>query len=354
MTSGMNSTEFIEQNDVFVSGADGVNTYRIPALIAGAGGELLAFCEARKKSAADAGPTDLVLKRSMDNGQTWGAMLIVLRGIGDEAIMNPCPVFDGKNLIMLCINAHKTARGHHRQLLLRSPDAGNTWSEPEDITEAVAHGVDTFITGPGVGIRAHDGRLIVPGYSGVYADDASRLDTRSRVLFSDNGGRSWSLGAAVDYAFSNESQVLELASGELLLNFRIQKVAERHPGCRGMAISRDGGETWLPSTLAKNLNDVICQAGWMRVPSSKSTEPGWLVFSNPDSAPGPHSAGRARMTVKISSDEGATWPVKRLLHPGPSAYSCPALLSDGTLGVLYECGENKYYERIKFARASIL
>src|SRR5688572_17330218 len=50
------------QQDLFVSGIDGVNIYRIPALIVTAKGTILAFCEAREGDDGD--PTDLVLKRS--------------------------------------------------------------------------------------------------------------------------------------------------------------------------------------------------------------------------------------------------------------------------------------------------
>jgi sialidase-1 len=34
-------------------------------------GSLLVFCEARKQSLADASPTDMVLRRSLDGGRTW-------------------------------------------------------------------------------------------------------------------------------------------------------------------------------------------------------------------------------------------------------------------------------------------
>ncbi len=59
------------------------------------------------------------------------------------------------------------------------------------------------------------------------------------------------------------------------------------------------------------------------------------------------------MTVRVSYDEGRTWPLQRLLRPGPAAYSCLARLSDGTILCLYERGEKGAYETITLARFSL-
>ena len=68
------------------------------------------------------------------------------------------------------------------------------------------------------------------------------------------------------------------------------------------------------------------------------------MFSNPAS-----TTQRHRMTVRVSDDGGATWPVARLLDGGPAAYSCLTVLPDGTIGCLYECGRKHAYEGITFA-----
>ena len=69
-----------------------------------------------------------------------------------------------------------------------------------------------------------------------------------------------------------------------------------------------------------------------------------LVFSNPA------AVKRERMTVKVSGDEGKSWPVERVVHEGPAAYSSLAALRDGRVGLLYERGEKRAYEVITFAR----
>jgi sialidase-1 len=56
------------------------------------------------------------------------------------------------------------------------------------------------------------------------------------------------------------------------------------------------------------------------------------------------------MTVRLSPDDGKTWPASRQIYAGPAAYSSLAVLKDGSIGLLYERGERGPYERITFAR----
>ncbi len=72
-----------------------------------------------------------------------------------------------------------------------------------------------------------------------------------------------------------------------------------------------------------------------------------ILFSNPD------SKTRDHMTVRLSYDEGKSWPVSRLLHEGPAAYSGLCKLRDQTIGNLYERGSASPYERITFARFTL-
>src|SRR5690242_1136047 len=62
---------------VFKAGEDGYSFYRIPVIIRAANGDLLAFAEGRKNDREDHGDIDLVLKRSTDNGKSWGALQLV-------------------------------------------------------------------------------------------------------------------------------------------------------------------------------------------------------------------------------------------------------------------------------------
>ena len=64
----------------------------------------------------------------------------------------------------------------------------------------------------------------------------------------------------------------------------------------------------------------------------------------------PASTRRERLTVRVSDDDGASWPLARVVHEGPAAYSSLVALPDGSIGLLFERGERSPYERITFAR----
>jgi sialidase-1 len=138
---------------------------------------------------------------------------------------------------------------------------------------------------------------------------------------------------------------VELADGEgtLLLNMRTTGKGNR----RAQSLSHDGGQTWTAPESAPELVEPRCQASLLRYNWPTSTEPGRILFSNPA---GPQ---RSNLTVRISRDDGKTWPLARTLHEGPAAYSCLAVLPDRSIACLYECGRTNAYEKISLSRFSL-
>ena len=77
------------------------------------------------------------------------------------------------------------------------------------------------------------------------------------------------------------------------------------------------------------------------------SQPGTLLFSNPHSLARENGmevpAGRGKrrnLSIKLSRDDGQSWPINKTLESGNSAYSDLAVLPDGTVLCLYE-GDNK-------------
>ncbi len=338
------------QVDVFVSGKNGYDTFRIPAIIKSKKGTLLAFCEGRKNSRSDTGNIDLVLKRSTDNGKTWGPLQVVA-DFGPHTIGNPCPVVDRKTgTIWLPLTKNLgneserviqdgKSKENRTVWLSKSTDDGKTWSKPIDISAQTRKPNWTwYATGPGVGIQLKDGRLVIPC-------DHRVLKTRERgshVIYSDDHGKTWHIGGRI-VPDMNECQVVELADGRLLMNMRSYQGKRR----RAIAISKDGGITWSKLKHHSQLIEPVCQASLLRYTLAKKHDKNRLLFSNPA------STSRNKMTVRLSYDEGKTWPVSRLLWKGPAAYSNLVVLPDHTIGCLYERGKKSPYEKIAFARFTL-
>jgi sialidase-1 len=265
--------------------------------------------------------------------------------------MNPCPVVDGETGWIHCFSNLFPEGGNelHRQpgkvrtIVTRSDDDGLTWSPPGDITEGILDVSKDYgkSTGPGAGIQMSDGRLVVP--LGLGPEDVPR----GTIIYSDDHGESWNAGARTP-STSTEQQVVELSDGSLRLDMRNQNPEERPKHCRYFSISRDGGSTWTEPVPDPGLVDVRCQASILRYPLEvKGREP--ILFANPAS----RYNNRVNMTVRLSFDDGGSWPVARSVYSGPSAYCCLAALPDGTIGLLYECGDEGPYERISFVNFNL-
>lgn len=84
----------LEQTAVFVAGQDGVFEYRIPGLITSNQGTLIAFCDARMRKQGDPpDDIDLVMKRSVDGGKTWGPLRTLVNN-GPGAAADSCGLVD--------------------------------------------------------------------------------------------------------------------------------------------------------------------------------------------------------------------------------------------------------------------
>lgn len=334
----------LQQDVLFVSGQDGYHTYRIPSLLVTLEGTVLAFCEARKNGAGDAGDIDVVVRRSRDHGKTWEPYRIIADD-GTNTIGNPCPVQDrdtGTIWLLLCRNAEDghekdilAGRAAREVLVMKSDDDGVNWSEPRNITRDVKRPEWTwYATGPCHAVQLQSGRLLVPCNHAVLQPEAGRSGPyTAHVIYSDDHGESWHLGGIVGEN-TNECAVAELPDGTVYINMRSYHGRNR----RVSAWSRDEGRTWSDIALDEALTEPVCQG------SVLEDGRGGILFSNPA------STAREKLTVRSSRDGGRTWAVQQVLHEGPAAYSDLAVTKDGHVLCFYECGDERCYERITLAR----
>lgn len=345
-----------ESVPLFESGKDGYHTYRIPALIRTKAGSLLAFCEGRKAGRGDAGDIDLVFKRSTDGGATWSEQE-VLWDDGPNTCGNPCPVVDESTGTIWLLLTHNLGEDHESEIIkgtsrgtrtvwvTSSRDDGVSWDPPKEIT-ATTKRTDWswYATGPGVGIQLrlgpHRGRMVIPCDHKTLGDEVGYY---SHVIHSDDHGATWNLGGRTPDGV-NECQVIERTDGSLLLNMRRAKI--NNEGHRALSTSADGGATWSPLSYDRTLVSQRCMASVVRMIPPDEVAVGadsLVVFSNPADP-----ARRVNMTVRLSRDDARTWSASRVIHAGPSAYSCLCPLDADAVALLYEGGDDQPYEKILF------
>lgn len=346
----------IAQTTVFQNGDDGYLCYRIPAIVKAPNGDLLAFCEARRLNCSDHGDVRIVLKRSTDNGVTWGKIEIVAENGNDQA-GNPAPVFDlmdkkyKQGRLFLFYNTGTASEQEVRQgkairevWYKTSMDNGKTWSKPTNITPSVSkpnkpsvnpaynfkEDWRSYANTPGHALQLTKGnlkgRLFIPANHSEGAPKPNAHDYIAHGFYSDNHSKTWNITPNIGYPSSNESTAAELTNGGVLMNIRNQSGDSKN---RILAFSKNGGAKWDTFYIEKQLPDPVCE-GSMHNFQTKQGE-NVLLFTNLE-----HTSKRENLTLKVSADDGKTWRTGKLICKGSSAYSDLVVQQDNRVGVLYE------------------
>lgn len=453
-----------EKTDIFESGRngnpnkDGIKSYRIPALLKTDKGTLIAGADERRLHSSDWGDIGMVIRRSEDNGKTWGDRVTItnLRDnpkASDPSIGSPVnidmvlvqdpetkrifSIYDmfpeGKGIFGMSSQkeeAYKEIDGKTYQILYRegekgaytirengtvytpdgkatdyrvvvdpvkpaysdkgdlykgdqllgniyfttnktspfriakdsylwmsySDDDGKTWSAPQDITPMVKADWMKFLgVGPGTGIvlrnGPHKGRILIPVYT---TNNVSHLNgsQSSRVIYSDDHGKTWHAGEAVndnrqvdgqkihsstmnnERAQNTESTVVQLNNGDVKLFMR---------GLTGdlqVATSKDGGVTWEKDIKHyPQVKDVYVQMSAIHTMHNGKE---YIILSN---AGGPKRENGMVHLARVEENGELTWIKHNPIQKGEFAYNSLQELGNGEYGILYEHtekGQNAY------------
>ncbi|SNM36362.1 LPXTG-anchored neuraminidase NanA [Streptococcus pneumoniae] len=453
-----------EKTDIFESGRngkpnkDGIKSYRIPALLKTDKGTLIAGADERRLHSSDWGDIGMVIRRSEDNGKTWGDRVTItnLRDnpkASDPSIGSPVnidmvlvqdpetkrifSIYDmfpeGKGIFGMSSQkeeAYKEIDGKTYQILYRegekgaytirengtvytpdgkatdyrvvvdpvkpaysdkgdlykgdqllgniyfttnktspfriakdsylwmsySDDDGKTWSAPQDITPMVKADWMKFLgVGPGTGIvlrnGPHKGRILIPVYT---TNNVSHLNgsQSSRVIYSDDHGKTWHAGEAVNdnrqvdgqkihsstmnnkRAQNTESTVVQLNNGDVKLFMR---------GLTGdlqVATSKDGGVTWEKDIKRyPQVKDVYVQMSAIHTMHEGKE---YIILSN---AGGPNRENGMVHLARVEENGELTWLKHNPIQKGEFAYNSLQELGNGEYGILYEHtekGQNAY------------
>ena len=336
VANAQNDTLFT-RTELYHPGDYGSANYRIPAVITAQDGSIVAVTDKRKYNEGDLPQDiDIVCNRSTDGGLTWSEPYTIAQGTGVNHGFGDCALAwsnDENGLIAVFVGGvglwNSTPSNPIRSYKSYSFDNGQTWTEPEDITDFI-FGANCVIPehqswrasffGSGNGLRTSTGRIMF--VAAIREGSAQSLN--NYAVYSDDNGLTWQLSGRASVG-GDEAKVTELVDGRILMSIR-------HGGKRWYNISSNGGETWQPTTSTWNdITAPACNGDIIRYTSvDQGHNRNRLLHSVP------YGSSRTHVTVYISYDEGETWPVSKCIVPYSSAYSSLCVLPDDTIGLYVE------------------
>lgn len=332
---------------MFAAGEGRVDTYRIPSIGVTPRDTIVVTAEAREVSPRDEDRHHLVARRSTDRGRTWGPITTIAAadrpGPGcfpsDPVTLTPTRGPARGDVLVV----FRPCRDQRAGLwLTRSRDDGRTWSEPAPLqvrpTATVTADVLAGLRpGPGHGIelgRAARGRLVLVADGNM---DDTAVAPALVLLHSDDGGRTWDVGAATTTdragAVPDESAVAARADGTLLVSSR-----GGAPGRLQVAATPDATAFVPPGASPAPTSGLVTPG----VQGSLLTLPdGPVVLSSPS------DATDRRGLRFFRAGPGTSWTPGPLVVPGPAAYSDLAMADRSTVALVVETGARQPYERIE-------
>ncbi|KAB2379948.1 sialidase family protein [Actinomadura montaniterrae] len=343
---GMNAQTVLTTSTVVSGLGKAAKSVRIPALAVANDGTVIATMDARVDGSYDLGGgtnnIQVAMVRSTDGGATFSTPKIIAHaptaseGYGDPSLLvdrttgkifcfftySPGPGVGYYGSTAGDTSATATTNTHIRYVT--STDGGATWSAATDLNPQVRNASWAgMFASSGHGVQLNSGRLVQPI---VYHDSSG--DHASNI-YSDDHGATWHNGTTAGTGV-NENKIIQRSTGRVAQNMR-----SNAGGNRWYATAADVtaayGTAWNSGLIDPGCNgDEISYA----LPSS-GTPPLTDTALHSNNA----ATGRTDLTVRLSRDDGSSWPQEALLKPGTAGYSAMAVLADGSVGDLYEIGD---------------
>lgn len=352
------ATVFLTASTVEYLNTNGSRYYRIPAITTAKNGWLVAVTDKRYGSNGDLpNNIDVVARVSKDNGVTWSDPVTIAGtaelggnyGHGDPAIVTD--LVTGDIFVLVCSKEgffYATSSSPQLIKVIASRDNGLTWEPPVDITKQLyANGCSdatrrtwhALFPSSGSFTQTEDGTLMCVAPV-RYTSNTTHSTFGAHIISSKDHGKTWTLSNNAALLDADESKIVELDNGDLL-------VSSRHAGLRYYATSSDGGASWSSRKTWSALSEPGCNGDLIRLTSNKVSNKSRLLHSIPN------AGSRQNVTVFLSTDEGKSWPVKKSICPKGSAYSSLTVLHDGTIGCYYEEDGLEGGYQMRFVRFSL-
>lgn len=280
---------------------------------------------------------DVYERHSDDNGATWSTHKMVVGTEADHALVGGNHGFGDVSLVE-CASGKivaimvggpgyfgSTPSNPIVPAIITSTDGGDTWSTPRTLTNELYNttynegAVQGSFAGSGRGLmlqRQKDKQLngrIMFAMSHRFANN----NVQEYIIYSDDEGNTWKFSTQSAYSGGDESKLVELADGTVMISVR-------QNGQRGYNKSTDGGVTWGTQAKWADINGNACNGDILYV--NKHV----MLHSYPN------DGKRKNVTIKASFDGGKSWSNPYVVCAPSSCYSTMDVTKDGDIAIFYE------------------
>lgn len=311
---------FLRQSDLWVSTEDsGAQTssieryYRNPVILKD-GDNLLAFCEYRYDNVNGLGKDydgsnyghciDVVMRKSEDNGQTWGDAVTIAagtEGATPSGYAGPAVAMSGSNIICLMAKgstAYDSSEGLTQVAISTSTD-GSTWTTPSELSiEWSTLSPTSFYVTPGKGVTYSDGHVAFV----INAKVGGKL--QEHLLYSDAACTSWTVDPTPLSGKGKDSKLEVKNDGSLYVT-----------GNQPLSIDCNNDVLYFGrSTQGQNIRDAVLHT---------------VIWRN---------SPLRELRLYVSFDQMDTWKEMFTITPANAATSSIQKLADGNFAIFFEDG----------------
>lgn len=280
---------------------------------------------------------DVYERHSDDNGATWSTHKMVVGTEADHALVGGGHGFGDVSLVE-CASGKivaimvggpgyfgSTPSNPIVPTIITSTDGGDTWSAPRTLTDELYKttykegAVQGSFAGSGRGLMLQrqkneqlNGRIMF-AMSHRFANN----NVQEYIIYSDDEGDTWKFSTQSAYSGGDESKLVELADGTVMISVR-------QNGQRGYNKSTDGGVTWGTQAKWSDINGNACNGDILYV--NKHV----MLHSYPN------NGKRKNVTIKASFDGGKSWSNPYVVCAPSSCYSTMDVTKDGDIAIFYE------------------
>jgi predicted neuraminidase len=256
------------------------------------------------------GTDDVSIWMARQQGDSWTTPKKIVEGVEPDGQRYPCwnPVLflAGKELILFYKVGPSPARWWG--MLVRSTDAGQTWSQPERLPDGILGPIKNKP------VLLADGTLLC-------GSSTEHDGWRVHFEMSPDAGKSWTKGDSV-----NDGKMFGAIQPAILVlgRHKLRYLCRSKQGKILTGASEDKGKTWSPMTATDLPNpnsgiDAVTLRDGQHV----------LIYNHT-------ASGRTPLNVAVSKD-GLVWSPGPVLETEPGEYSYPAVIqtADGRVHVTY-------------------